>query len=778
AVESGIEEALADLESEAVAGDGEMNWLDDLTTQPDDGLETLEELEDLSLDAADDMFADLEPALAAEAAPPDPEPEPEPAQAATVSDDNDPLGGMDPLLFLESLAARQGVDASELTTSADASIDEISADALVDEPGYVPFEGSRSAREMKDGAEQEPVQDEAPVEEPEPVEFAEAPVMAVDDTDFAAEVEAEAEEMLEGAEPMEWLETLARRQGANDEELLTPAEVDVPEIPADTVVDEPGYVEYDPLSILPPDQVAEEEAELDAIMAFDDDDEGLSWLEDLAAEPDEDVADFLSFEDEVIEELTAVEDVAPAPTTMADDDPLAGMSDEDIVRAQAEGTLTPHQELAWLKRQARSLAETRDSQDVAVVAEDATPAEITAAEPAVLPDWLEEMRQTSEEDAVDATDAIFGAEAEALVAEDEALSDWLSEPDTEDATDFIPVDLTEVSLGEDVDSLWEETPEPVAAAIDTGLPDSELAAFIAGDFELDEPDTLAEALDAEYERKLAGEDEEPDWYTEAVAQAAAETPEIGESPAEEIARPVAGEPALAAAEPVDVPGWLAEEAAEETPTVDGNAMPEWLRDMEEEPAEEPAVAGDVPAWLAPEAAADDAVPEWLAGMEEERAEEPAAEFEIPEPEVETMPVPAMQVAPPEPVPALEAPAPVPTYAEIEPELRAPVAAAPLPAGELFAQYRERLEQDANDYPSRLGLARALHANQQPESSMDHYEMLIDAGQLLQDVTDDLQNMVAEHPETPRMQRLLGDALMRRGMLQDALNAYRNALDQL
>src|SRR5215207_3780815 len=46
-------------------------------------------------------------------------------------------------------------------------------------------------------------------------------------------------------EIMAWMETLAKRQGANTEELTTSADVDIAEIDPDTVViDEPGYVPY------------------------------------------------------------------------------------------------------------------------------------------------------------------------------------------------------------------------------------------------------------------------------------------------------------------------------------------------------------------------------------------------------------------------------------------------------------------------------------------------------------------------------------------------------
>src|SRR5258708_37667268 len=82
----------------------------------------------------------------------DPEPPPEPAMAepvASTASADDPLGGMDPMEWLESLAARQGASADELTTEANFDIEELPADTVIDEPGYVdydPFGASGVAR--------------------------------------------------------------------------------------------------------------------------------------------------------------------------------------------------------------------------------------------------------------------------------------------------------------------------------------------------------------------------------------------------------------------------------------------------------------------------------------------------------------------------------------------------------------------------------------------------------------------------------------------------------
>jgi len=72
----------------------------------------------------------------------------------------------------------------------------------------------------------------------------------------------------------------------------------------------------------------------------------------------------------------------------------------------------------------------------------------------------------------------------------------------------------------------------------------------------------------------------------------------------------------------------------------------------------------------------------------------------------------------------------------------------------------------------------LHAHQELAPRRDQYEVVIDNAQVREDVANDLMRLVEAYPEKPRVRRLLGDAYMRQGKLQAALDAYRSALDQL
>src|SRR5258708_26611343 len=97
---------------------------------------------------------------------------------ATNKNDDDPLGGMDPMAWLESLAARKGANPDELTTEANLEIEEPPADTVVDEPGYTPgydvgkssfaaqSESAKVAPEPEPAPE--PAYDFAPANEPEP----------------------------------------------------------------------------------------------------------------------------------------------------------------------------------------------------------------------------------------------------------------------------------------------------------------------------------------------------------------------------------------------------------------------------------------------------------------------------------------------------------------------------------------------------------------------------------------------------------------------------------
>ncbi len=670
-------EPIEEAELFADAGDAAdpMLWLDSLSAQPEGELEDLfADSEAFTLEGGEQAFEleSLEPSAVAD--------EPETVQPAAAGDD--PLGGMDPMLWLESLAKRQGANPDELLTQADLDLARLDDSIVIDEPGYVPFEGSASARRLKEAQEFEASLDnmfsepEVGFEQPE----AEAPV--------EQEMATFAEEGAPVEDSMLWLESLAKRQGANPEELLTQADLDIPELPEDTVIDEPGYVEYSPFSILPDQEIDIPEPEQ---AAAGSEDAALSWLEDLVAEPGEDLSQILAFGEDMFEPVDEelIEPVAQAPAAKpVHDDPLSGMTDEEVAYAQAHGQLTGEQELAWLKRQAAKLAEVRESQEAEM---EVVEEEEGEALPAELPPWLLEMRDEVEQIDLEALEE--PVEEAALPEESVDFSEWLEETpvsEEEAALEILGFDAA-VLAQEDVESLWGEMPETEIELEEIGLPDDlELAKFLAEGIVPEGADPLAEALDAEFDRKLTGDETEPEWYTDAVAKAAADVSAVPEA---EIAQAVEEQPVegMAEASLVDMPDWLKEEG-EEAVLAEDAAMPGWLMELGE-----PEAAAELqePAWLAEseyvEPAADEDLPSWLRDLDKASDEaafveafEQPVEAEMAEPEVEQPP----EVIPTPPPPVRAAPP--------EPEIRRPAVVQPEVRGELLQKITQRLQQDPSD----------------------------------------------------------------------------------
>jgi outer membrane biosynthesis protein TonB len=216
---------------------------------------------------------------------------------------------------------------------------------------------------------------------------------------------------------------------------------------------------------------------------------------------------------------------------------------------------------------------------------------------------------------------------------------------------------------------------------------------------------------------------------------------------------------------------------------DDAGMPAWLREDDELGL---AVAEGASVWTAetpdePVAAAETGL-DWLTELgETPEAAEAFFEEEVEPPQPAQTSAPTPPPAPaskPEPVKPAPPPPPVaPAMAAPAPEIQRHVQSEPI-RRELFEKMTQRLKDDPNDYAARLSYARALRDDQQIAPSLDQYETLIDTAQLLQDVSDDLSRLSEGQPAVPRVRRLLGDVYMRRGMLQEALNAYRSALEHL
>ena len=78
----------------------------------------------------------------------------------------------------------------------------------------------------------------------------------------------------------------------------------------------------------------------------------------------------------------------------------------------------------------------------------------------------------------------------------------------------------------------------------------------------------------------------------------------------------------------------------------------------------------------------------------------------------------------------------------------------------------------------LSQARQALAQGNYDLAMSQYRGMIEGGQGLSTLIADLESATDEYTQQPRLRRILGDAYMRNGQLQRALEVYRIALDEL
>jgi cytochrome c-type biogenesis protein CcmH/NrfG len=153
------------------------------------------------------------------------------------------------------------------------------------------------------------------------------------------------------------------------------------------------------------------------------------------------------------------------------------------------------------------------------------------------------------------------------------------------------------------------------------------------------------------------------------------------------------------------------------------------------------------------------------------------------------------VGEPEEVPGVEeVEAPVPHVPVVSPleeaaleEAAVEAAVAPPPAleraeappdEERLTGLREHLRVHRRDHAERLTLARELWRAGIYDESLDAYSRLLRSKKLVEDVLADLEDYRALQPTAVAVQLVLGDAYMRLGRLDDALEIYRGALEGL
>lgn len=445
------------------------------------------------------------------------------------------------------------------------------------------------------------------------------------------------------------------------------------------------------------------------------------------------------------------------------------------------------------------------------------PSDMGAAKPLDIADdtmaWLESLA------------AKQGAKAEELLTKpedrSEALPDWLkdtvgeeappaAEPAAEEAVADVVVPSEPESLPVQAQQFPDLEPESPSLAEPASAPppaEGEAKPLEIGDDTFAWLESLAAKQGARPDELLTQpaerSEEMPDWLqqqAQAAEPAAAVPPEPISAPegipAEEIETPAplaeeipAMEESVAQAgigEEDDISAWLKkldetpapQEPAtflpEETPpaAVEEEASLSWLKDLEGEKAEPPLPDSDLPAWLREASVADaeqQSAP--IAG----EAAPPVWEGEDETVGVET-PAP---VTPSEWVPAeggqekVLQPGKPASVEEVftgmtpsaEPRLPKPTGAlAPLPSQDKDASFLSSGQQ-------------SLEAGKL-DDAMKEYGKLIKKGRLLDEVIHDLREAIYRFPVDIVIWQTLGDAYMRAGRLQDALDAYTKAEELL
>ncbi len=641
------------------------------------------------------------------------------------------------LAWLESLAAGQGAKEEELVTKRDVP-DWLRKPTSEETPAEPPSP-------TPEGKEVEPIPEAGLPDWLRPP--AEAEMKATPPTPDWLRPPVEAEEksaaaMSEG-EALAWLESLAAKQGANPEELVTRPE----ERPAlEPAAELPEWLRT-PSPILPA-QVSEAEGivlsrEVESPLeeaALPD------WLRPAAEIP---------LDADATVPMTEFPAMAPQPAapadTMSEDAALAwleslaakqGASAEELVsKPEARAEALP----AWIQ-----------AEIVAPVAEPAPVAIEEKLEIEEKPDWLKQMEAEADQYEAVAKGEPPMAEpptVAALSSEDEALA-WL-----------------ESLAAKQGASAEELVSKPGARA--EALPAWIQAEMAAPAAPIAEPTPEPVVLEEKSEEK-------PEWLKQMEAEADQyETVAKGEPPTLVEPASAAELPAWLTAEPEPLP---AEPAAWAPPPVLLEPTPElpaWLAAQPEPSLAEPVAA--MPPAIQPEPTPELELPAWLAAQPEPSLAEPAAWMP---PTIQPEPEPT-----PEPEPAW---APMAAVSEKSPAAVEPPP-PPKPAAKAVA---DKLKRAKKAKPSRKQLSPAaqLRRSEPPEivlalarerllennipAALEIYNELLTVKQLLPDIIADLDAAALKNPSHPELLRALGDAYMQAGQLQLALDTYKQALEQL
>ena len=412
-----------------------------------------------------------------------------------------------------------------------------------------------------------------------------------------------------------------------------------------------------------------------------------------------------------------------------------------------------------------------------------------------LPDWL---REVEEDDAIPSGLPVSvasddsGSDEQPVVEEE--LPDWLQE--VEDAANEPLPDLETTPAAAVAD-----TPDDEAEAVEEteDLPDW-LQSMEAEGAESEASMVAPEAIEDEIEDEIVVEDDLPDWLQEI------EEDDTLFEPSDPSPDP------FTEVESVEAQGLEAEDIAED---IIEEELPDWLQqvqdegELEETPISEPAstlpetivaAVEDTTLDEADDPTVEEELPAWLQEIEEEEVAEPpvVAETTLPQPTLEieepvsAAPILDTKVAVDdnqEQIPdwlkklreggeQVASDVPTPAVAEVPPTPAQPQAPIVLPT---IRSTPVVVEVDAlpSDLPAdpdeRLILAQNAG---EVDEAVRVYHSLVASGSHLDTVIEEVQALAQSHPESSQVYQLLGDAMMRDGRLQSALQVYRQAMSKL
>lgn len=699
-----------------------------------------------------------------------PAPPAAPAPTADATPNFDAMSPDEIMRWMESLAKRQGAYEG-FTTSADMQVAEIDPNSVtIDEPGYVPYgedTKKKPSAEPAKPAAQKPVSAPPapapviPVAPPPGFDAPPAPPVRSQPPVLEPLLHIEDEQPTRAGEQppaddsLAWLQNLAADQGADIPTMdLSMFGAELPSL-------QPAADNIDPLAWLQGlAQPAEDEEQPTALQApppprpapstapasLDSSVDPMTWLESLARRQGVPGEELTTSADLDIPDFELEEDTGPGYSDYA-------FEDTSAVSPLSSGGLADLDDPAtWLDQLASgqvSASPTAAQSDEDVIAALNKGKDVA---PEAIADWFNQqfdLAATRDDSPAlsfeEVDEETFDPDAPAQRIE---LPDWLLEaqgapPIVEELAPAPPA-ASAPPLSETIapppavempDWLLSDVQEQETLELDIFANTAEEDSVI-----IDPSDPWVEAFELERTRGMDDIHTMPDWYAQKLNMS-------GEA-VELQASTLPPERELVQGEASALPDWLNVPAFEES-VPDSEGMPDWLLEQVGAPGDQ-GLTDVLPDWLADVDTQE--VPEWL--LESVTSEQPVVE--LPEtPIIELPPAPVVAQTPPPPAPIVPA-RPIPP----------PMSPVPVPASaqinvvEVLTNARRKLS--AGDLDG--GLA--------------DYEAVIRANAQLETVVADLAPVMQREAKNPAIYRVMGDALMRQGKLQDALDTYRKALNLL